>query len=109
LGMWVAEARADKTGKLGHGHAEHVLNLCDMRLYDKEDGTGLVIRHGSPAIDRLFRGTRWADGAWQRALKKLEGAFVPHNPVQFRSAKVKARGIGIPAQYLPEQLSDDKT
>ncbi|MDU0343030.1 bifunctional DNA primase/polymerase [Bosea rubneri] len=109
LGMWVAEARAEMVGKLSHGNAEHILDLSDMRLYDKQDGTGLVIRHGSPAIDKLFRGTRWADGAWQRALRKLDGAFVPQNPVQFRSAKAKARGIGIPVQYLPEQLPDDKT
>lgn len=111
LGMWIGEARAKaKAGNaLAHGHANHVLGLYDMQLYDKDGEIGLVIRHGSPAIDKLLRGTRWADGAWQRALRKLDGVFHPQNPVQFRSAKVKARGIGIPPNYLPDQPLDNGT
>ncbi len=108
LGMWIGEARAKvKAGNaLAHGNANHVLGLYDMQLYDKDGEAGLVIRHGSPAIDKVFRGTRWAEGAWQRALRKLDGVFHPQNPVQFRSARVKARGIGIPPQYLPDQPLD---
>lgn len=108
LGIWVSEARVSEAGKLAHGHSHHVLDLHDMRLYTKPDGVGLILRNGSPSIDRIFRNTRWADGAWQRALRKLDGIFHPQNPVQFRSAKKKERGIGIPERYLPETLPADE-
>lgn len=102
IGIWIGEALGRANSKLAHAEASQVLDILDMRLYDKPDGAGLVIRNGSPAIDRVFRNTRWADGAWQRALKKLEGAFVPKDPIQFRSARAKARAIGIPTQHLPQ-------
>lgn len=108
LGMWVSEARASEAGKLAHEHSHHVLDLHDMRLYAKPDGVGLILRNGSPSIDRIFRNTRWADGAWQRALRKLDGIFHPQNPVQFRSAKKKERGIGIPERHLPGRFPGDE-
>lgn len=107
LGMWVAEARAQQAKALAHQSASRMLDLFDMRLYSKPDGVGLVIRNGSPAIEKIFQNTRWANGAWQRALRKLDGFFVPKDPVQFRSAKAKARSLGIPDLHLPDQQPDE--
>jgi hypothetical protein len=75
-----------------------------IRSEDQEPG--LFIRNGSPPIEKIFALTRWANRAWMRALRKLDGAFTPAHPVYFGSVGegrgAKSRAIGLPLDYIPE-------
>ena len=64
-----------------------------------EDQVFVVIRNRSPNIEAVFRHTAWSRGGWQRALRALDGAISPENPVRF-GADDKSRGVGIPATYF---------
>jgi hypothetical protein len=66
------------------------------------DEAGFFIRNGSPAVEAIFRDTKWARGAWERALRKIDGYFAPKNPIHFAAAKSKSRAIGLPIELLPE-------
>ncbi|UZF90884.1 bifunctional DNA primase/polymerase [Bosea sp. NBC_00550] len=105
LGMWIPRALADSLVPLARSDAIHVLGMFDMQLHDKDGRSGLLIRNNSPAIEKIFKDTRWADGAWQRALRKLPGAFSLKDPVQFRSSGVKSRVIGIPMSYVADRVT----
>ncbi len=70
---------------------------------------GLLIKNGSVPMDRIFTGTRWANGAWNRALGQLPGAFRLENPERFPNSPGKHRCLGIPLQYLPELDDGDET
>jgi hypothetical protein len=85
--------------------ARRVVQMHGIVIRQGGNEPGLFIRHGSPAIDKLFQNTRWADRAWMRALRKLEGSFTPKNPVYFGhlgSRGEKARAIGLPLDFIPE-------
>jgi hypothetical protein len=85
--------------------ARRVIQMYGMVIRQGGNEPGLFIRNGSPAIDKAFQNTRWADRAWMRALRKLDGSFTPKNPVYFGhlgSRGQKARSIGLPLDFIPE-------
>jgi hypothetical protein len=73
-----------------------------MRINAEGEAAGFYIANGAPAMEEIFRGTPWAQRAWERAIRKLDGAFTPSNPVQFKMLG-KKRATGIPLTYLPEE------
>ena len=81
-----------------------IVAMYDIVLKVDGEQPGLLIRHGSPAIERAFANTRWAGGAWQKALRKLPGYFAPKNPVQFPASGTKARATGMYSLLYPEKL-----
>jgi hypothetical protein len=66
------------------------------------DEPGFFIRNGSPSVEAIFRDTKWARGAWERALRKIDGYFAPKNPIHFAATKNKSRAIGLPIDLSPE-------
>jgi hypothetical protein len=45
----------------------------------------------------------WRERGWQRALRGLDDAFSPKDPVRF-GGNDKARAVAIPARYFSDDL-----
>jgi hypothetical protein len=102
LGHWLACLRDEQIHrKNDFVDAERIVTNYGMRVVAEGEGAGLYIAHGAPAMEEVFNGTQWSGRAWERALRKLEGAFVSPNPIQFKVLG-KKRAIGIPLSNLPE-------
>lgn len=74
------------------------------------DNTGVFTRNRSPAVERVFRDhPKWEQGGWLHALRKLDEAFHPKDPIWFRGVG-KCRCIGLPldlfSECLPERWTD---
>jgi hypothetical protein len=102
LGHWVAvEMRnVERPPRNVVSTDRRIVRTYDMIVRIDGDQPGLLIRNGSPAIGRVFEGTRWAGNAWQRSLGKLEGSFRPQHPVNFGGQK--SRCVGIPLDLIPK-------
>ena len=76
--------------------AHATLAAHDMRI----EPDGLYVKHHSPVIADIMKGTDWDNGAWQGMLKRLKGAQARKNVVRFPS------GVGrvtvIPLERLPK-------
>lgn len=103
LGHWLACLR-DEQQRRGNdfADAERIVANHGMRMNAEGEAAGFYIANGAPAMEEVFRGTPWAQKAWERALRKLEDAFIPPNPVQFKVLG-KKRATGIPLSYLPDE------
>lgn len=103
IGHWLACLR-DQQPRRGNdfADAERIVVSFGMRVDAEGEATGVYIANGAPAMEDVFRGTPWAQRAWERALRKLEGAFIPQNPIQFKMLG-KKRATGIPLSYLPDE------
>jgi len=83
-------------------NARGIVASHDMRV----DAEGLYIKNGSPAVDRIFAGTNWANGAWKGALRQLKGAKAT-DPMKFPGgSNTAARATLIPFELLPEPIDD---
>ena len=82
------------------GDAIRITRAHDLVVKHDGEQPGLYIRNGSPALERIFKDTRWAEGAWMTALRKLEGSFTVKNPIYFTSRRGKSRAIGLPLDYI---------
>lgn len=107
LGHWLACARNEQQRR-GNDFvaAERIVASYGMRVNADGDAVGLYIANGAPAMEEVFRGTPWAQRAWQRAIRKLDGAFTSPNPVQFKVLG-KKRAIGLPLTYIPDEPLPD--
>jgi len=106
LGFWLAAALADVEGRLEdtkvlQPQAKRIPRNFEIVVRMGEE-PGFFIRNGSPAVEAIFRDTKWARGAWERALRKIDGYFAPKNPIHFAATKNKSRAIGLPIDLLPE-------
>ncbi|MCO5158544.1 MAG: hypothetical protein M9945_17655 [Aquamicrobium sp.] len=103
LGHWLACLR-DEQQRRGNdfADAERIVANYGMRVNAEGEAAGFYIANGAPAMEEVFRGTPWAQRAWERAIRKLDGAFVPRDPVHFTMLS-KKRATGIPLSYLPEK------
>lgn len=103
LGHWLACLRDKQRNRLNDfANAERIVASYGMRLDAEGEAAGFYIVNGAPAMEQVFQGTQWAQRAWERALRKLDGAFIPRNPVQFAMLG-KKRATGIPLSYLPKE------
>jgi hypothetical protein len=111
LGFWLSVALAgeedrlpdDRTFKDG---AKRIPRNFEIVVRAANE-PGFFIRNGSPAVEAIFRDTKWARGAWERALRKIGGYFAPKNPIHFAATKNKSRAIGLPINLLPELDLDE--
>jgi hypothetical protein len=106
LGFWLAVALAGVEDRLPDNRAlkdgaTRIPRNFEIVVRAGEE-PGFFIRNGSPPVETIFRDTKWARGAWERALRKIEGYFAPKNPIHFAAAKSKHRAIGLPIDLLPE-------
>ncbi|MCS0496869.1 hypothetical protein NVS89_17355 [Ancylobacter sp. MQZ15Z-1] len=103
LGHWLACLRNGQKGRTNDlGDAEMVVASFGLRLITEGEKAALYIANGAPRMEEAFRGSTWAQKAWERALRKLEGAFTPKDPVHFQLLG-KKRALGIPLHYLPDE------
>ena len=106
LGYWLAVALAGEEDRLPDQReikdaAKRIPRNFEI-VVRSGDESGFCIRNGSPAVETIFRDTKWARGAWERALRKIEGYFAPKNPIHFAGSKSKSRAIGLPTDLLPD-------
>ncbi len=106
LGFWLAAALADAEDRLPDQRwlkdsAKRIPRNFEI-VVRAGDESGFFIRNGSPAVEAIFRDTKWARSAWERALRKIDGYFALKNPIHFAAAKGKFRAIGLPIELLPE-------
>jgi len=105
LGHWLAAVRDEQRGRRNdHSDAERIASSYGLRVNTGGEVEGLYIANGAPRLAEVFRDTPWAQRAWQSALRKLEGAFTPQNPIQFKILG-KKRALGIPLSYLPDETT----
>ncbi|MHC4432445.1 MAG: hypothetical protein ACYTBS_11460 [Planctomycetota bacterium] len=106
--MVAKELEAVQRGNKDNGlrDSRRVLASFDMRFYKSDEQDGLLIRNGSPAVDRVFKGTRWAGGAWKKALGQIGGAFSLPGPQVFPNVSGKHRGVGLPLHLIPDPQPD---
>lgn len=103
LGHWLACVRDKQlNGRNDFADAERIVASHGMRVNAEGDDAGFYIANGAPAMEDVFRNTPWEKRAWEKALRKLEGAFTPLNPVHFPLIG-KKRAVGMPFSYLPEK------
>ena len=89
----------DNRAAPGRGEA-HSAQLRNRRAGGRR--AGLLHQERLSPVEAIFRDTKWARGAWERALRKIDGYFAPKNPIHFAAAKSKSRAIGLPIDLLPE-------
>ena len=111
LGFWLAVALAGLEDRLPDDRllqdgAKRIPRNFEI-VVRAGDESGFFIRNGSPAVEAAFRDTKWARGAWERALRKIDGYFAPKNPIHFVATKNKSRAIGLPIDLLPELELED--
>jgi hypothetical protein len=103
LGHWLASLRDQKRGRQNDfANAERIVASYGMRVNADSEEAGFYIANGAPLMEDVFRGTPWAQRAWEKAIRKLDGAFVPVKTVHF-SMLGKKRATGIPLSYLPDE------
>lgn len=105
LGHWIANelARIRQGEKDNYkSDSEQVLAMHQIKFHIKNEHSGFLIRNGATPIDRIFQGTKWADGSWSRALGQLSGAFKLPGPQRFADLPGKHRSVGLPLDYVPE-------
>jgi hypothetical protein len=106
LGFWLAVALAGLEDRLPDDRllqdgAKRIPRNFEI-VVRAGDESGFFIRNGSPAVEAAFRDTKWARGAWERALRKIDGYLASKNPIHFAATKNKSRAIGLPIDLLPE-------
>ncbi len=109
LGHWIAkEVAAVQSGQKPDAmrDSQRILAKYEMRIWHRDGSQGVVIRNGSTAIDRVYTGTKWANGSWKRAIEQVPGVFHPANPIRFPGVSNKHRGTGMPLDVIPEAIDD---
>lgn len=102
IGAELKNASLDNKDK--NSNATRIIRIFQLIVRaDSHNQPGLFIRNGSPQIDKIFEGTRWSGAAWQRALRKIDGAIIPRDPVHFPEGK--SRCVVIPLDFIPEPFA----
>lgn len=108
LGQWIAREHRDQLedGDKDNRPSAQFLASLDIAMNIGNEEPGFFLTKGAPGIEKIFKDTKWADGAWLHAIRKFDGAFAPRNPVYFSSMKKKARAVGIPFDILPDPTEE---
>jgi hypothetical protein len=61
---------------------------------------GPVVANNHPELNKMYKDTRWANGAWRTALRRLTGAH-PVNSAHFGG--VNSRGTLVPKEFVPDR------
>jgi len=106
LGHWIAVAvEYASTGKEPNQIARRIIATYDIVVRIDGEDRGILIRRGSPNIEKIYDNTMWAGRGWERALRGLDGAFTVKNPVYFRGSRNKSRCVGFPLEFVPEPIT----
>lgn len=106
LGYWLHQLHEVQLKRSNLGaEAERIVSAYGMRIISEGEDAGLYIANGAPALEKVFHDTPWGKRAWEKALRKIEGAFTPKNPIQFRLFG-KKRALALPLEYLPDESID---
>lgn len=108
LAQWIAREHRDQINDGDKNNRPSALFLAslDIAMSIGNEEPGFFLTKGAPGIEKIFKDTKWADGAWLHAIRKFDGAFAPRNPVYFSSMKKKARAVGIPFDILPDPTEE---
>lgn len=71
----------------------------EIRIADEGGQQGLVIANSGMHIGAIYRGTKWADGCWRNALRKLPGALASQ---RYQFGVTQRRGTFIPAALIDD-------
>jgi hypothetical protein len=107
VSYWVAEElnfRRESKPSSGYDSAR-ILSILGLKLRTGNEEPGLIMQNGSPGIEKIFSGTKWGSGAWQKVLRKIPGAFSPRTPVYFSGTGKKSRAIGLPLEVISSSLN----
>ena len=99
-----AVQRGEKDNNLRDSY--RVMATHELKLYLKEEHEGVLIRNQSPAVDRIYRDTRWAGGSWKKALGQIVGTFALERPQPFPGVTGKHRSVGLPLHLIPEPIAN---
>ncbi|TXN19562.1 hypothetical protein [Methylobacterium sp. WL9] len=104
LGQWIARELRDRVqdGDKDTRPSAQILSGLDIAMNAGNKDPGFFLLKGAPGIEKIFKDTQWAGGAWMHAIRKYIGAFSPRDPVYFSNIRKKARAIGIGFDILPE-------
>lgn len=105
IGRWLADELTRLQGgdrRNSSAASKIILDQHQIRFFVGRGQDGFLVRNGAPPIDAIFRGTKWADGAWMRALGQLKGSFKLDAPQRFANLPSKHRSIGLPLAFVPE-------
>lgn len=109
LGHYIAtELAAVQRGERDNHLREsyRIMATLEIKLYLKDDHEGVLIRNQSPAVDRIYRETRWAGGSWKKALGQISGTFSLDRPQPFPGVTGKHRSVGLPLHLVPEPIAN---
>jgi hypothetical protein len=98
LSRWIATAMLDG-GEYRTNDADRIIHAYGIAVKEIEGETFVCLRNGAPNINNIFTNTAWWGRGWQRALRALDGAVSPRDPVRF-GGNDKSRAVGIPATYF---------
>jgi hypothetical protein len=102
LGTWIATALQPED-TTDERQTREILNVFGITVMEIDDEEMVCIRNRSPNIDLIFRGTVWREYGWQAALRRLDGARAPRDPIRFsKNRDDKHRATLIAARYFPE-------
>ncbi|KQP67540.1 hypothetical protein ASF41_07165 [Methylobacterium sp. Leaf111] len=108
LGQWLAREHRDliTDGIDDKRMSARIIASLDIMMRVRNDDPGFFLLRGAPGIERIFRDTKWAGDAWTHAIRKLDGAFSPKNPIYFANIRKKARAIGLTFDILPDPTEE---
>jgi hypothetical protein len=105
LGYWTAATLHPKSQDYVRSEAKRILRNFDIVIRTSGEEPGVFIKNRSPAVDTIFRETKWGRGAWERALRKHGKYFAPRHPVHIAGAK--SRAIGLPLDVFQAEIDED--
>jgi hypothetical protein len=79
--------------------AVHALGGCGLRVC--RDTLTLQVANMHAGLKVLYAGTRWADGVWVQALRRLRGADRSSGPMWFAGAA--SRATLVPLDAVPTE------
>ncbi len=95
LGYWIGIVIGTASEDIVINDAKRILRNHDIVVRLDGEEPGVFIKNGAPAIEAIFRDTKWSRDAWARSLRKHGRRFTPTNPIHFPSSRQKARAIGL--------------
>ena len=95
VGDWVCQAAGVKgfaAGGVDELDANKVLQTFGLKVVSEMGVKRLAVANSHEGLSRLFVGSRWADGVWVQALRRVSGAE-PRDSLRFAGFKVRCTVI----------------
>ena len=79
--------------------ANRALSTIGLRVYGRKQGAQVAIANAHVGLALLFRDTRWADGVWSQAMKRVPGSTASSSSLRFDMVSSRARML--PLRAIP--------